>query len=348
MRRWLKWSAIVLGTLALLGGALAASVYFYDRSGRDRLAKGIVVAGIRVGGLRIEDARALLERRLVPRLEQPLVLTYRGHRFAVQPKRNGLTVDVDGMLARAVTATRSGGIVHRFWRDVRGRSVHLSVPLTAAYSQASVTRFVDRVARKVDRPARSARVLASATALHVKPARFGVALEKRVLARELGRRILDLDATRTFALPTRVVKPAVTTAALPRRYPAFILVDRETYQLRLFRHLKLYKVYPIAVGRQGLETPAGLYRINDREVNPSWHVPKSPWAGALAGRVIPPGPDDPIKARWLGFYNGAGIHGTDDVGSIGTSASLGCIRMFIPDVEELYDLAPYGTPIYVG
>jgi lipoprotein-anchoring transpeptidase ErfK/SrfK len=252
------------------------------------------------------------------------------------------------MLARAVTATRSGGIVHRFWRDVRGRSVHLSVPLTAAYSSESVDRFVERVARKVDRPARSARVTATALALHVKPARFGVAVKKRVLARELEQRILDLHAARTFALPTRVVKPAVTNATLPRRYPAFITVDRETYQLRLFRHLKLYKTYPIAVGRQGLETPAGLYRINDREVNPSWHVPKSPWAGALAGRVIPPGPDDPIKARWLGFYNGAGIHGTEDVGSIGTSASHGCIRMLIPDVEELYNLVPYGTPIYVG
>jgi lipoprotein-anchoring transpeptidase ErfK/SrfK len=64
--------------------------------------------------------------------------------------------------------------------------------------------------------------------------------------------------------------------------------------------------------------------------------------------VIPPGPQDPIKARWLGFYNGAGIHGTDNVGSLGSAASHGCIRMSIPDVEELYSLVPYGTPIYIG
>jgi lipoprotein-anchoring transpeptidase ErfK/SrfK len=191
-------------------------------------------------------------------------------------------------------------------------------------------------------------VAATATSLQVTGARFGIAVRTRALARELEHRLLDLHGPRTIRVPTRVVKPAVTTQMLPGRYPAYILVDREAFQLRLFRNLKLYKIYPIAVGRQGLETPAGLYHIDDKEVNPSWHVPKSPWAGDLAGRVIPPGPDDPIKARWMGFYNGAGIHGTDEVSSIGSATSHGCIRMLIPDVIQLYDLVPYGTPIYVG
>ena len=83
-------------------------------------------------------------------------------------------------------------------------------------------------------------------------------------------------------------------------------------------------------------------------MNPSWHVPNSAWAGDLAGRVIPPGPDDPIKARWLGFYNGSGIHGTDAIYSLGTAASHGCIRMSIPDVIELFDIVPLGTPLFVS
>jgi lipoprotein-anchoring transpeptidase ErfK/SrfK len=99
---------------------------------------------------------------------------------------------------------------------------------------------------------------------------------------------------------------------------------------------------------QGLETPAGLYKIQDKQVNPSWHVPNSPWAGKLAGKVIPPGPDDPIKARWMGFNGGAGIHGTAEVGSLGSAASHGCVRMAIPDVEELYDQVDVGTPVYVA
>ena len=126
-----------------------------------------------------------------------------------------------------------------------------------------------------------------------------------------------------------------------------ITIDRPAFRLRFFKRLKLKKTYAIAVGRVGLETPAGLYHVQDKQLNPSWHVPNSAWAGDLAGRVIPPGPDDPLKARWMGFFDGAGIHGTDAIGSLGTAASHGCIRMSIPDVEELYDMVPLRTPVYV-
>jgi len=49
----------------------------------------------------------------------------------------------------------------------------------------------------------------------------------------------------------------------------------------------------------------------------------------------------------MGIYAGAGIHGTDAIGSLGTAASHGCIRMSIPDVEDLYDQVAVGTPVYI-
>jgi lipoprotein-anchoring transpeptidase ErfK/SrfK len=87
--------------------------------------------------------------------------------------------------------------------------------------------------------------------------------------------------------------------------------------------------------------------VNDKQINPYWHVPKRAWAGSLAGRVIPPGPENPLKARWIGIVDGAGIHGTADVGSLGSSASHGCIRMAVPDVIELFDRTPYGSKIFI-
>ena len=42
------------------------------------------------------------------------------------------------------------------------------------------------------------------------------------------------------------------------------------------------------------------------------------------------------------------MHGTDDVWSLGHAASHGCIRMSIPDVEDLYERVPLGAPIYIG
>ncbi len=162
------------------------------------------------------------------------------------------------------------------------------------------------------------------------------------------RAAIESPSHRTASPQVKRVKPQVSTDQLAQQYPVFITIDRGAFELRLWKSLKLAKTYTIAVGQAGLETPAGQYTIDDKQVNPSWHVPDSPWAGDLAGQVIPPGPDDPIKARWMGFYNGAGIHGTDEVSSLGTAASHGCVRMSIPDVIELYPQVPLGTPIYIG
>jgi lipoprotein-anchoring transpeptidase ErfK/SrfK len=147
---------------------------------------------------------------------------------------------------------------------------------------------------------------------------------------------------------TKITKPKVTTDQLASNYPIFMIINRGARQLKLYKHLRLARTYTIAVGRQGLETPAGLYHIQDKQVNPSWHVPNSAWAGSLAGRVIPPGPQDPLKARWMGFNGGAGIHGTEEIGSLGHNASHGCVRMAIPDVEQLYDQVSVGTPVFVA
>jgi lipoprotein-anchoring transpeptidase ErfK/SrfK len=154
----------------------------------------------------------------------------------------------------------------------------------------------------------------------------------------------------TFRAPRRRLKPTVTAAELPRRYPSYIVVDRRGFRLRFYQRLRLARTYRIAVGRQGLETPAGLYDVQSKQVNPSWHVPKSSWAGDLAGKTIPPGPDDPIKARWMAFNGGAGIHGIDpsEYGSIGHDASHGCVRMRIPDVISLYARTPVHTPVFVA
>ena len=173
-----------------------------------------------------------------------------------------------------------------------------------------------------------------------------------MLARRLERTVI-FDLVRPAAdgvveVPTKVLKPKVTTADLRAKYPFFITVSRSRFELRLYKRLELAKTYAVSIGQVGYDTPTGLYRIKTKAGAPAWYVPNEPWAGELAGKIIPPGPDNPIKARWMGIYDGAGIHGTDDVGSIGQAASHGCIRMKIPDVIELYNRVPVRTPVFIG
>ena len=121
------------------------------------------------------------------------------------------------------------------------------------------------------------------------------------------------------------------------------------FKLRLYKKLRLVKTYTVAVGALGFDTPAGMYHIQNKGVNVPWSVPNSAWAGSLAGTVVPGGvPENPLKSRWLGVYDGVGVHGTSDNASIGTNASHGCIRMHVWDVEELYDDVPVGAPIYIA
>ena len=70
--------------------------------------------------------------------------------------------------------------------------------------------------------------------------------------------------------------------------------------------------------------------------------------GELAGRTIPASdPRNPLEARWMGFHDGQGIHGTADVDSLGSAASHGCIRMSVPDVKRLYGEVKVGTPLFL-
>ncbi|MGK2931694.1 MAG: L,D-transpeptidase, partial [Solirubrobacterales bacterium] len=154
---------------------------------------------------------------------------------------------------------------------------------------------------------------------------------------------------RTLAAEVNVTKPAVTTKEVAAEYPTYLTLDRGSYQLKLWKNLELAKTYTVAVGQVGLETPSGTYNIQSKQVDPVWTVPNSDWAGDMAGQVVPGGiPSNPLKARWMGIYDGAGIHGTDDTGSLGSAASHGCVRMAIPDVIDLYDRVDVGTPIYIG
>ena len=211
-----------------------------------------------------------------------------------------------------------------------------------------IGEYLGRMFLAVNRKPHDAKISYSANGIGEVQSKKGLAVRAQALEDQIDQAVARPGAERRFVAQTKKIAPKVTTKELAKKYPAIIVIDRATFRLRLFKHLKLAKTYGIAVGQQGLETPAGLYDIQDKQVNPSWHVPNSPWAGKLAGTVIPPGPADPIKARWMGVNGGAGIHGTDVDGSIGTAASHGCIRMHIPDVIELYDQVGVGDPVYIA
>ena len=337
--------------IAALLGAVLLYAYLYDRGRSDLIAPGVRIAGVDVGGLRAPAARVRLRSQLRLNRATWITLRHGALRFTLTGAQARLRADVDGAVREAVRASHGGWFLSSAVRELFGGRVNQSIPLAVSYSHGAVARLLSRTRAAIDRPARDASVTMDPSAgakLVTIPSHRGTIVDASVLRRELSDALGEPTAAHVLSIRTHALKPTLTTKMLAARYPAYIVVDRPDFKLLLYERLRLTHAYSIAVGMAGLETPAGLHHIVDKQINPSWHVPHSAWAGSLAGHVIPPGPQDPLVARWMGIDDqGDGIHGTNEPGSIGSAASHGCIRMLVPDVIQLYSLTPLGAPVYV-
>ena len=119
------------------------------------------------------------------------------------------------------------------------------------------------------------------------------------------------------------------------------LSDRRVY---VYQDDQLKTSYPIAIGREGWETPKGTHKVIQKIPNPSWKHP-------FTGEIIPPGPENPLGERWIGFWtdgtNYIGFHGTPNEETVGQAASHGCVRMLNQDVLALFEKVGIGTTVVV-
>jgi lipoprotein-anchoring transpeptidase ErfK/SrfK len=325
----------------------AVAVWAYDEAQKDKIAPGVTVGGVDIGGRDVDSARKIIKNEIVDPLRQPVVVEFAGEEYTLTPKRLEQSSDIEGMLDEAVERSREGGLIERVSRYASGSDVDADIEPRVGYSDEALEKFVGEMAGEINRDAVNASLEPNGDKLSPQPGEKGFELQEK----EMQDLITDqLETPGRDGPVDAVVKkttPEITQDELAEAYPRYIVVDRGSFQLRYYRNLKLAQKYTIAVGAAGYDTPSGLYDIQTKEVNPTWHVPESDWAGELAGQDIPPGPGNPLVARWMGIIDGAGIHGTNETGSLGTAASHGCIRMAVPDVIELFDKVETGDPVYI-
>lgn len=109
-----------------------------------------------------------------------------------------------------------------------------------------------------------------------------------------------------------------------------ILIDLN--ELRLFLINKdtneVVKSYPVACGKPCTPSPVGTWTIVGKAAD---------WGKGFGTRWMA------LNVPW-GKY---GIHGTNKPFSIGGAKSLGCIRMYNKDVEDLYKRVEVGTTVVI-
>jgi lipoprotein-anchoring transpeptidase ErfK/SrfK len=191
------------------------------------------------------------------------------------------------------------------------------------------------------------------------PAIPGV-LNQPVLTRFLGASLVALLGA---PLPAATAAPASTAAAghsLSLAAGRELVLDRRARRLLVLEAGRELRRFPVAVGRPGWETPVGQFRVIELVADPIWEHPAT-------GARVPPGPDNPLGSRWIGFhrdcrgrsgFNGvevltvegcvsSGFHGTPQRESVGRAVSHGCVRLFDEHVRELFELVQMGTPVTV-
>jgi lipoprotein-anchoring transpeptidase ErfK/SrfK len=338
--------ALTLAVVLLLGAAVGA--YAWDSSRSDEIAEGVDIGGVDVGGLTAREAEALVTEELIDPLDRDLVVTYDGVKYKLSAEKLAVRADIDGMVDRALDASQEGGLPIRLVRYATGGEVDESIEPEVLYDKGEVAAIVTKIAGEINREPVNASVQPTENSIEPVPGQEGKTLREDELHEALTSAVQSPDHRSVKAM-VDTVQPEITTKEVAEQYPVYLTVNRSTFELKLWENLELSKTYTVAIGAAGFDTPAGEYAIQNKAVDPAWNVPDSNWAGDLAGTVVPGGvAENPLKARWMGIFDGAGIHGTDDVGSLGSAASHGCVRMAVPDVIELYDQVPVGTPIYIG
>jgi lipoprotein-anchoring transpeptidase ErfK/SrfK len=159
--------------------------------------------------------------------------------------------------------------------------------------------------------------------------------------------LLPAQAQTTLDHPETVDdQQTVINEYVPQKDEINILLKVGERRAYIYRGQTLLRKIRVAVGKKGWETPTGDWKVQLMKKNPGWLSFKT-------GEAFPPGKDNPLGERWIGFWydektgDQIGFHGTSNLKSIGQAASHGCVRMSNKDVKLLYKLVQVGTVVRV-
>ncbi len=338
--------SVVLAVALLAASATMAWAAAFDFQARSTVPAGVTIAGTDLSGMSEAQARSAIESAVSSPVMRPVAVTADGKQFTFDP-RGAVTVDVDAMLGEAFAPRRKAALVARLRSDVAGTPLTTEVEPRYSVDATALAEWLSGVAKQVDRRAVNASLTVENSAVRIVPEASGRKTDPdgaaKALAAAFAGQAALADTTRTVVLPVAEVAPKVKASSFGKT----IVVDLSERKIRLFNGATLEKTYRCAIGTPDHPTPAGHFEIVQKRYMPTWMNPGSEWAKSMP-KSIPPGPTNPLGTRALNLSaSGIRFHGTTNIGSVGTAASHGCMRMVRGDIEDLYDRVEVGTQVYI-
>lgn len=299
------------------------------------IASGVTIGGVDVSNLPALEARQRVYDQFVTPRRAPLPVTFRGKAFTISPDAVGYRADVDGAIMRAFQVFPVPGTTE-------------DVPVTQTIRRAKLRNVLTWRATQFEVNGKDALVVMRGMQPIIRRAVLGAEINVPRSMALVEPALLTARPATPVALTEKRVRPTSTSVG------SVIVIDKSDFKLRLYRGttkprgnvMKRIRTYPVAIGQAAYPTPTGNYAVIQKQMNPTWFPPDSPWAAGLG--PVPPGASNPLGTRWIGTSAPAiGMHGTPNPSSIGTMASHGCVRMYMGDVENLYRRVQIGTPVFI-
>ena len=336
---WIAGLSVLI--FGLLAGGSAFAAYRYDKATADRIMPGVTVGGIDVGGMTRDEAITTVKAHLEAKLKKPLKVHAAGDTWQTSAADLNSKVLVPEAVDQAAAITDDYSWTTRVYHRLANRPVGAMFDVAVQFDKSVIDKFVGDVGGKVGvAPVSGGFQLQGGRLVYEKSKNGRELVPGKALARV---RLALREGSASTKLPVRILKPPTNEAEQKT-----IVIDLSSKQLTLYEGKKKAKTYTVATGAPGFPTPDGSFQIVEMRKNPTWVNPDPTGWGSSMPDSIPPGPSNPLGTRAMNLNApGIRIHGTSDIGSLGTAASHGCIRMAMSQVEELFEKVGVGTPVLI-
>lgn len=179
-----------------LGVFLAAVVAFtagYQLRYLNRVFPGVSAAGIALGGLTQEEAAARLAQQLTYPLNGRLLLFAEQQSDVVAPAAIGLILDPEASAENSLQVGRQGGLFYRLRQQYNARFYGQGISPVFIFDQRMAHRFLDQIARQLDRPVIEPQLRIDGVEVVVLPGQMGRYVDKEATLALLSAQVQSLQ-----------------------------------------------------------------------------------------------------------------------------------------------------------
>ena len=214
LRKVAQAAARTAGIVALLitAGAIGLGLYAFNHSGR--IYEGVSAGRVNLSGLTPSEARSALSAEGQLYLSQPVALTYDGRAHSFVPSASGISLDIDGTIAQAMSVGRTGSVWRRsrIWAGtlIRGVRSDLVLSVNEPAFEKSLASLAPAIARA---PVNAYVDMSAPSGPAVVPEKSGVGFDIGTTSALVLRR-LSIESNQSVEVVAPAVPASITAASL--------------------------------------------------------------------------------------------------------------------------------------